>query len=58
MVTAERDAFLPPEASEGMEERVPDLSRAQVDAGHWVTWEAPEAVSAALLDWLKERFPV
>ncbi len=57
MVTAERDVFLPPEMSEGMEERVPDLARATVDAGHWVTWEAPGPVTETLLRWLTERFP-
>jgi pimeloyl-ACP methyl ester carboxylesterase len=52
MVTAERDMMLPPEASEGMEKRIPKLSRASLDSGHWVTWEAPEAAADALLHWL------
>lgn len=54
MVTADRDPFLPAEASEGMEERVPNLTRASLDAGHWVTWEAPDAVSAAITGWLRQ----
>ena len=57
MITASRDMMLPPEASEGMEERVPDLTRARVDSGHWAMWEAPGAVTDALLGWLRDRFP-
>ena len=57
MITAARDVLLPPEASEGMEARCPDLTRAEADCGHWAMWEAPEAVADALLGWLTERFP-
>ena len=57
MITAARDVLLPPEASEGMEDRCPDLTRAEADCGHWAMWEAPEAVTAALLSWLTARFP-
>jgi pimeloyl-ACP methyl ester carboxylesterase len=53
MVTAERDMMLPPEASEGMEERIPKLSRASLDSGHWVTWERPQEAADALLEWLR-----
>lgn len=58
MMTAERDIFLPPMASLGMETLVPDLTRAMIDSGHWVTWEAPGEVSRIMLDWLTARFPV
>ena len=58
MVTAARDVLLPPEASDGMETRCLDLARAEVECGHWAMWEAPEAVTAALLGWLTARFPV
>ena len=57
MITTERDMMLPPEAADGMEALVPDLARARIDSGHWAMWEAPEAVSAALLSWLQDRFP-
>lgn len=56
MVTASRDMMLPPEASLGMEERCTDLSRAELDSGHWVMWEASEAAGNALVGWLKDRF--
>jgi len=55
MVSATRDVFLPPEASEGMEARVPNLTREVIDSGHWVTWEAPEAATEALLTWLRHE---
>ncbi|MEM9838863.1 MAG: alpha/beta hydrolase [Pseudomonadota bacterium] len=54
MITAERDLMLPRELSEGMEERIPNLSRAHVDSGHWMMWEAPDEASAALIRWMKE----
>ncbi|MEM6746478.1 MAG: alpha/beta hydrolase [Pseudomonadota bacterium] len=53
MVTATRDVLLPAEASHGMEGWVTDLSRDEVDSGHWVTWEAPNEASTALLKWLR-----
>ncbi|MEM1380161.1 MAG: alpha/beta hydrolase [Pseudomonadota bacterium] len=53
MVTAERDLMLPPEASAGMEDRIPNLTRAAIDSGHWITWEAPGAASTAIISWLK-----
>lgn len=55
MVTAERDLMLPPEASIGMEDRIADLSRATLDSGHWVTWEAGAAAADALLSWLRGK---
>ncbi len=55
MVTASRDLMLPPEASLGMEERIADLSRAELDSGHWVTWEAPGPAAEALLGWLRAK---
>lgn len=57
MITASRDMMLPPEAANGMEDRCPDLTRAAVDSGHWAMWEAPEAVTNALLSWLQDCFP-
>jgi len=58
MVTAELDMFLPAEMTKGMEKRVPDLEvRSIPGCGHWVTWQAPDALNAHLLDWLARRFP-
>ena len=58
-LTGERDpvrSFMPAAAMDGW---VTDLRRSIVipGAGHWVTQEAPDAVNAALLDWLSEVAP-
>lgn len=58
MVMAEKDAVLPPSASEGMERYIPDLEKALVtDSGHWTQQEQPAAVNRILVDWLDRRFP-
>jgi len=58
MITAEKDAVLPPSAAEGMDAFVTDLETTMVrDSGHWTQQEQPEAVTALLLDWLDRRFP-
>ena len=58
-LTGERDPvrrFMPAEAMDG---HVTDLRASVVvpGAGHWVTQEAPDAVNAALLDWLAGAAP-
>jgi pimeloyl-ACP methyl ester carboxylesterase len=59
MITAERDPYLPPAMSKGMEAYIPDLERAMIDgAGHWTQQEKPEAVNRVIVDWLKRRFPL
>jgi len=58
MISAENDAFLPPEAADGIEDIVPDIERARLaDCGHWAMWEQPEALNAIIIDWLRRRFP-
>lgn len=47
-----RDKALLPSQLDGLEALVPDLTVTKVDAGHFVPWEAPEAVTAAMRDWL------
>lgn len=43
------DLALPPENLDGLEELVPDMTLVRVpDCGHFVPWEAPGAVNAAL----------
>jgi non-specific protein-tyrosine kinase len=57
MIMAENDAILPPSATEGMEKIVPDLERHLVrGSGHWTQQEAPEEVSATLIEWRRRRF--
>jgi len=46
------DKALLPVQLEGLDALVPDLTIVKVDAGHFVPWEAPEAVIAAMRGWL------
>ncbi len=52
MIWGLKDVALRPSQLEGIEALVPDLTLKTVDAGHFVTWEAPDAVNAAIGDWL------
>lgn len=48
-----RDKALRPVQLEGLDALVDDLTIVRVeDAGHFVPWEAPEAVNAAIREWL------
>jgi pimeloyl-ACP methyl ester carboxylesterase len=40
---------------DGLPDLVSELTIKRVDAGHFVTWEAADAVNAAMLEWLAER---
>ncbi len=47
------DAALLPCQLEGLDDHINDLTVVRIDqAGHFVTWEAPDAVNAAIRDWL------
>jgi pimeloyl-ACP methyl ester carboxylesterase len=46
------DKALLPVQLEGLDRVVTDLTLVKLDAGHFVTWEAPDAVNRAMLDWL------
>jgi pimeloyl-ACP methyl ester carboxylesterase len=49
VIWAMDDVALPPENLDGLEQFVPDLTLAKIpDCGHFVTWEAPQAVNAAM----------
>lgn len=53
MLCPEDDVFLPPSFSNGMEALVPNLTRKIIpDCGHWAMWEQPDAINAAILNWL------
>ncbi len=52
MIWGLNDVALRPSQLEGIEALVPDLTLVKVDAGHFVTWEAPDAVNAAIGGWL------
>ncbi len=45
------DKALLPVQLAGLDTLVPDLTIARVDAGHFVPWENPQAVIAAMRDW-------
>ena len=47
-----RDTALTPVQLEGLDCFVPALTVCKVDAGHFVTWEAPEIVNGAIREWL------
>jgi pimeloyl-ACP methyl ester carboxylesterase len=52
------DVALPPENIEGMDEVVEDLTVVTVPGcGHFVPWEAPEAVNAAMEEFLERTDP-
>ena len=46
------DQALLPVQLEGLDALVPDLKLVKVDAGHFVPWEAPDAVTAPMREWL------
>ncbi|MBT8203133.1 MAG: alpha/beta hydrolase [Acidimicrobiia bacterium] len=55
MVAADRDPVLPAALTEGMERWVPDLRvRVIENCGHWTQQEQPDALSAALVDFLHD----
>jgi len=57
MVCAEHDPVLRPAMSEGMEDRISDLTRVLIeDCGHWTQQEQPDALNRALVDFC-DRLP-
>lgn len=50
-----RDTALLPVQLDGLSAYVDDLTVDEVDAGHFVTWEAPDDVNAAIRQFLKEK---
>ena len=45
-----------PEATEGLEEFVPDLTRVEIaGADHWLLHQKPDEVAQAVLDWCERR---
>lgn len=52
-----RDKALLPIQLEGLDKLVDDLTLVKVDSGHFVPWEEPAAVNAAIEDFLEARPP-
>jgi pimeloyl-ACP methyl ester carboxylesterase len=58
MIMAEDDVVLSPAMADGMEMFVPDLERVLIQrCGHWTQQEHPEETNAAMIGWLRKRFP-
>jgi soluble epoxide hydrolase / lipid-phosphate phosphatase len=45
IITASRDAALPPSMTAGMERWFDKLERREVEAGHWALWQAAQGVN-------------
>ena len=57
MITAEKDAVLPPVLSAGMEDLIPHLTRHNiVESGHWTQQEQPDEVTRVIADWMFKTF--
>jgi epoxide hydrolase 4 len=54
LIWGERDRYLGPKLTEGLDEWVPDLRVERIpDASHWVQIDAPERVNRLLIDFLR-----
>lgn len=54
-VLATKDQALKPIMAAKMGERIPNLTRGEVVAGHWALWQKPEECNKLIGDWLKEK---
>ncbi len=56
MITAEHDVVLRPEMAQGMENWVPNLKKTVLvkGSGHWTQQEKPDAVNAAIIEFLAD----
>ena len=55
MICAANDPVLTPAMADGMEARVPNLTRVLIeDCGHWTQQERPEATNAAMINYLEQ----
>jgi epoxide hydrolase 4 len=56
LIWGERDAFLSPRLTEGLEQWVPNLRVERIpDASHWVQNDAPERVNELLIEFLRSN---
>lgn len=51
-IAATLDPTLPPVLSEGMEAYFDNLTRGEINGGHWARWEKPEEVDSYVGNWL------
>lgn len=52
-VACAKDDVLLPEMSAGMEDSIPNLTRATVPASHWALWHTPQETNAAIRNWFE-----
>ena len=53
-ILASRDMALRPEMSVQMNNYLPQLTRREVNTGHWALWEKPEEVNDHIKQWMGE----
>lgn len=51
-VQAKRDTALPPFMADKMEEKIPLLTRREIDTSHWALWQKPEEINEMIKEWL------
>ncbi len=53
-VAGTKDAALPPRLGAGMGRFCSNLTKGEVEAGHWALWEKPQEVNALVGEWLRD----
>ncbi|KAI9803252.1 MAG: hypothetical protein M1825_002043 [Sarcosagium campestre] len=54
-IQATKDAALPPWMAANMSKNIPHLTKTEVEADHWVLWQAPGKVNVILEEWIKRE---
>ena len=54
-IAASKDDSLPPYLSVGMEKYIPNLTRAEVNTGHFAMQEDPVQVNKIIKEWMKSN---
>jgi soluble epoxide hydrolase/lipid-phosphate phosphatase len=54
-IMANEDEALPPSMSEDMVNFIPNLTREEVDCGHWALWQRAADVNRMIARWLEEK---
>lgn len=52
-IQATEDAALPPAMAKGMVDRVPKLTKSEVQASHWALWQRPTECNAIISRWIE-----
>ena len=54
-VLATKDAALTPALAQKMGDRIPRLTRAEVESGHWALWQKPAEINQIVKSWLEDK---